>query len=148
MKKALILSIVFVLITFVKAWSQTEPPTATPTTKPAAPANNKTEQMKKAEEKSDGAAYSGKGKGGEKNMVDKSEKEKAKKDKKAKKAKKAKKMKKAKETDAPNTLTPDQPGDEPRPGANSRKTTKAKPGATDAKKATDAAPKSQGGSNK
>ncbi|GAB4497134.1 MAG: hypothetical protein OHK0019_30190 [Saprospiraceae bacterium] len=91
MKKTLILTFVFALISFAKVWSQTEQPTTKPTPAP----KDKTEQMKKAEEKSDGAAYSGKG--GDKDMV---EKDKTKKIKKAKKAKKAKKSKKEKAGDA------------------------------------------------
>lgn len=116
MKKALILTFVFALITFAKAWSQNDK--TQPTAKPTAPAKDKTEQMKKAEEKSDGAAYSGKGKGGEKDMVEKDKKDKTKKAKKAKKAKKDKKTKKAKKVkqgEQPESGDKEQPDEQPKP---------------------------------
>ena len=69
MKKTIVLSLAFALISFGKAWSQSD---AAPTAKPTVAPKDKTEQMKKAEEKSGGAAYSGKGKGGEKDSVEKS----------------------------------------------------------------------------
>lgn len=103
MKKAFILTFVFALISFVKVWSQTEQPT----TKPTPASKDKTEQMKKAEEKSDGAAFSGKGKGGDKDMVEKN---------KTKKAKKAKKVKKAKKEKAGDTQEEAPQTEKTRPG--------------------------------
>lgn len=157
MKKALILTFVFVLAIFAKAWSQTD------NAKSAPVAKDKTEQMKKAEENSDGAAYSGKGKGGDKDMVEKEKKGKAKgKHKKGKKAKKAKKAKKNKDAETPGdeqpgdepkptengeSPKPEQPGDSPRP-TDTPKTPKQKPAPGAIKKQTDTPKQKTGDSGK
>ena len=104
MKKALFLTLVFTLIAVAKTWSQTDP---SPATKPA---KDKTEQMQKAEEKSGGAAYSGKGKGGDKDMVEKEKKSGKKKAKKAHKNKQKDKQKdKVKEGEKAETPSEDAP---------------------------------------
>ena len=88
MKKTLLLIIFFALFAVANTWAQTEaqPTQTTPSAK------DKTEKIKHAEEKSDGAAYSGKGKGGDKDKVEKSEKVKTKSKNKTGKLKKGKKM--------------------------------------------------------
>ncbi|MCW5921219.1 MAG: hypothetical protein KIS77_02670 [Saprospiraceae bacterium] len=113
MKKALVLTFVFGLITFAKAWSQTEP---SPAQRPAV-SKDKTEQMKKAEEKSDGAAYSGKGKGGEKDMMEKQKdnKGKAKGQSKAKKAKQRPTTDEARQDARPASQNKKPSGDVPQP---------------------------------
>ncbi len=89
MKRAILLSLVFALISVANAWSQTGTPVQS--TKPA---KTETEKTTPAEEKSDGAAYSGKGKGGDKDRVEKGEKTKNKEKSKKGKSKKGKKGKK------------------------------------------------------
>lgn len=146
MKKIFVLTFVFALITFSKAWSQTEPTT---TAKPkAAPTKDKTEQINKAEEKSGGAAYSGKGKGGEKDQVEKDKsknKEKSKsKSKKAKKDPKSQDAQKVKEGEKPEAAKTKPTGDVPKPeGKQAPQPKKLEP-----KKApTETAPKSKEGSS-
>lgn len=108
MKKAFFLTLVFALLTVVKTWAQTD---AAPATKPA---KDKTEQMKKAEEKSDGAAYSGKGKGGDKDMVEKSKKSGKKKSKKSPKNKQKDKVKEDKKAEGTSEEMPEA-GDKQKP---------------------------------
>ncbi|MBK7937072.1 MAG: hypothetical protein IPJ82_08230 [Lewinellaceae bacterium] len=90
MKKAIFLSLVFALVSIANVWAQTEAQ-PTQTTKPT---KDNTEKINHAEEKSGGSAFSGQGKGGDKDVVEKREKNKDKAKKKGKKAKKAKKEKK------------------------------------------------------
>lgn len=74
MKKHLVITLVLAFFASATAWSQTD--------SKAKEQKSKTEQAAKAEEKSHGAAYSGQGKGGEKNMTDKQKPAKGKKGKK------------------------------------------------------------------
>lgn len=88
MKKHLLITLLLALFASATTWAQSDPKAKAP--------KSKTEQAAKAEEKSDGAAFSGQGKGGEKDMV---EKEKGQhKGKHAKKAKKATRTKAIKKT--------------------------------------------------
>lgn len=95
MKKTILFTVVFALIAMANAWSQTE---AQPT-QTAPSAKDKSEKIKHAEEKSGGAAYSGKGKGGDKDQVGKSEKVKTKSKNKTGKSKKGKKKEKQEGSD-------------------------------------------------
>lgn len=70
MKKTLFFSFLLSLLFVVKVSAQNPTAPATETTKPA---KDKTEKMKHAEERSGGHAYSGRGKGGEKNTTDPAE---------------------------------------------------------------------------
>jgi len=90
MKKTLLFVLFFALFAVANTWAQTEaqPTQTTPSAK------DKTEKIKHAEEKSGGAAYSGKGKGGDKDVAEKSKKDKTKSKSRAGKSKKGKKGKK------------------------------------------------------
>lgn len=93
MKKSLVLSFAFLFGFIATAISQTDAQPKAKTTK------DKSEQVRHAEEKSQGAAHSGQGRGGDKDMVEKEAKDNGKhkghyKEKKHKKGKKAKKAKK------------------------------------------------------
>ncbi|MCC7507680.1 MAG: hypothetical protein IT259_20390 [Saprospiraceae bacterium] len=63
MKKHLLITLLLALFASATTWAQSDPKAKAP--------KSKTEQAAKAEEKSDGAAFSGQGKGGEKDMVEK-----------------------------------------------------------------------------
>jgi len=134
MTKQFVLTVFAVLLSAFVAMAQTtEPQTRRPA--PAgktekAEKKDKSDKIEKAEDRSGGAAFSGKGKGGDKNLKDKDEK--------AKKAKKAKKGDKKQGGDtgsdkdtqtrpgtqqAPAGKTPNtrKPGDKPAPGTEMKK---------------------------
>jgi hypothetical protein len=142
MTKRIVLTALVAFLATVVALAQTDP---APSTQPS-PANktakvqkaqkaqkkDKAAKVEHAEERSNGAAFSGKGKGGEKNMTDKTKKDKAKA---KKKGQKNKQKNKAKKQGAQNGKTyegtddkapSDGSGQEQRPGG----TNKEKPNTT------------------
>lgn len=135
MTKRIVLTALAAFMATVVALAQTEPAPS----KRTSPANksekvekaqqkDKAAKVEHAEERSNGAAYSGKGKGGEKNMADKAKKDKAKGKKKGQKNKnkhknkaKGKDAQKGKKSEDNDDKAPSDSGQEQRPGGTTQK---------------------------